>query len=91
MAAGRSTAITGFDYNESDLTVDGTPWRIYYGVVDGRGAAVRAVDTAAGRSAPVAHGHLFAIAVSGDPSGAVRFVAYARNGAVVADTRHPLH
>ena len=68
----------------------GRPWRIYYGVVDGRGAAVRVVDTAAGRSAPVAHGHLFAIAVSGDPSGSVRLVAYARNGAVVADTRHPL-
>ena len=51
---------------------------------------MRVVDTTAGRSARVTDGHLFAIAVPDDPRGSVRFVAYDRTGAVVADTRHPL-
>ncbi len=45
--------ITGFDYQEGLLTVHGTLWRIYYGIVDGRGPAVRVTDRRAGRSTTV--------------------------------------
>lgn len=34
---GPVSAITGIDDNASDVTVDGAPRRIYFGVVDGRG------------------------------------------------------
>jgi hypothetical protein len=83
--------ITGFDYQEGLLTVHGRLWRIYYGIVDGRGPAVRVTDTLAGRATTVHDGHLFAIAVPHNPTDSVRFVAYNRRGRVVADTAHPLH
>jgi hypothetical protein len=83
--------ITGFDWDESDLTVHGTRWRMYYGVVDGRGPAVRVVDLKTGRTTTVQRGHLFAIAIPRHPYEDVRFVAYNDKGQVVADTAHPLH
>lgn len=83
--------ITGFDYQEGLLTVHGTLWRIYYGIVDGRGPAVRVTDRRSGRSTTVQRGHLFAIAVPNNPTDSVRFVAYNRKGRVVADEAHPLH
>lgn len=84
--------ITGFDYLEGLLTVDGRLWRIYYGTVDGRRAAVRVTDGRSGRSTTVSDGHLFAIAIPSQRStDSVRFVAFDRKGAVVADEAHPLH
>ena len=84
--------ITGFDYQEGLLTVHGTLWHIYYGIVDGRGPAVRVTDLRSRRSTPVTDGHLWAIAIPSHPdTDSVRFVAYNRRGRVVADTAHPLH
>jgi hypothetical protein len=88
---GRVYVITGFEWHESDLTVHGTLWRIYYGFVDGRGPAVRVVDRKTGRATTVQDGHLFAIAIPRHASENVRFVAYNDKGQVVADDAHPLH
>jgi len=84
--------ITGFDYQEGLFTVHGRLWRIYYGIVDGRGPAVRVTDRKSGRSTSVKSGHLWAIAIPSSPgTDSVHFVAYDRAGAVVADEAHPLH
>ena len=84
--------ITGFDYQEGLLTVHGRLWRIYYGIVDGRGPAVRVTDRRSGRSTTGHRGHLLAIAIPSQPdTDSVRFVAYNRRGRVVADEAHPLH
>jgi hypothetical protein len=88
---GRVYEINGFDWHESDLTLRGTWWRIYYGVVDGRGPAVRVVDRYTGRATTVQDGHLFAIAIPRHPSENVWFVAYNDKGQVVADAGRPLH
>jgi hypothetical protein len=83
--------ITGFDYQEGLLTVHGRLWRIYRGIVDGGGPAVRVTDRRSGRATTVKDGRLFAIAISSNPdTDSVRFVAYNRKGVVVADTAHPL-
>jgi hypothetical protein len=82
--------ITGFDYQEGLLTVHGRLWRIYYGIVDGRGPAVRVTDRRSGRSTRVKDGHLWAIAIPHNPDDVVHFVAFNRDGRVVADTAHPL-
>src|SRR5207302_126234 len=84
--------ITGFDYQEGLLTVGGKLWRIYYGVVGGHGSAVRVIDKKSGRSTTVSDGHLFAIAIPGNPSwDSVRFVALDGHGTVVADEAQPLN
>ena len=59
--------ITGFDYQEGLLTVHGKLWRIYYGIVDGRGPAVRVTDRRSGRSTTVKDGRLCAIAIPSSP------------------------
>ena len=58
--------ITGFDCNEVIVNKPGRGrdvWHLYYGVVDGARTPVRVVDPDSGRSAPVAEGHIFALAV----------------------------
>jgi hypothetical protein len=83
--------LTGFDYQEGDLTVDGRLWRIYYGRVDGKRPAMRVVDRHTRRSVPVHRGHLFALAVPSSPDrNALHLEAFDGRGRVVADERHAL-
>lgn len=84
--------ITGFDYNDVVVNAPGpggNVWRVIYGTVDGAQTPVRVVDRVSGRSAPVAEGHLFALAVR-DPypkqlkEHGLRLVALDAHGRVVA-------
>ena len=84
--------INGFDFNEVIVNARGPGrdvWRLIYGVVDGARKPVRVVDRVSGRSAPVAEGHLFALAVHDlDPTqpkeNGLRLVALDAHGRVVA-------
>ena len=84
--------INGFDYNEVIVNAPGPGrdvWRLTYGVVDGERTPVRVVDRVSGRSAPVAEGHLFALAIHDpDPTrpkeNGRRLVALDAHGRVVA-------
>jgi hypothetical protein len=84
--------LTGFDYYEGDIDArerGGSFWRVQFGKVTARGAT-RVTDLVSGRSAPVVHGDLFALAVPyADPGGpsALHLVAYDSDGKVVADER----
>ena len=81
--------LDGFDYQEGDVDArpeGGSFWRIRYGLTV-RGA-VRVVDLASGRSAPVVRDDLFALAVPDpDPMGQtpLHLVAYDADGKIVAD------
>jgi hypothetical protein len=60
---------------------------VHYGVVDGKRPAVRVVDRVSGRSAPVAEGRLFALAIPDPDPGhgkALRLDALDAAGQVVA-------
>jgi hypothetical protein len=90
-AAGKPVyVLDGFDFVESDVDArpaGGSFWRIRYGRIEARGA-VRVADLVSGRSAPVGHGDLFALAVpDANPDGRtpVHLVAYDAAGKVVAD------
>ena len=91
-AGGAVLILTGFDYYEGDIDArarGGSFWRVQFGTVTARGAA-RVTDLVSGRSAPVVHGDLFALAIPyADPNGpwALHLVAYDSGGKVVADER----
>jgi hypothetical protein len=82
--------INGFDYQEGDVDAraSGGPfWRIRYGEIDIDGAA-RVTDLVTDRSAPVVHGHLFALAIPDEHPTTmteVHLVAYDQSGKVVGD------
>jgi hypothetical protein len=83
--------IDGFDDEEGNVdarAAGGSFWRIRYGVISIPGATSVA-DTVSGRSAPIVHGRLFALALpdphpeSGIP---IQLAAYDAAGKVVGDT-----
>lgn len=84
--------IDGFDDNEAIVNTPGPGrdvWRVTYGTVDGTRPAIRVVDRVTGRSAAVAEGRLFVLAVHDpDPTrfreNGLQLVALDRHGRVVA-------
>lgn len=82
--------IDGFDYEEGDVDArahGGSFWRVRYGKVAVPGA-VRVADTVSGRSAPLVHGDLFALALpdpNPDVGTKVHLVAYDAAGKIVGD------
>ena len=82
--------ITGFDYQEADIDArssGGSFWRIQFGRVDVPGA-VRVTDLVSGRSARVADGHLFALAIPySNPGGLTPLHLVAYGSGIVADDR----
>lgn len=84
--------IDGFDFNDASVKAAGPGrdvWRLYYGLVDAARTPVRVVDRVSGRSAPVAEGRLFALAIPDrDPTrfkeNGLRLVAHDAHGRVVA-------
>jgi hypothetical protein len=86
---GRVYVINGFDYEEADVDATGRGgsfWRIEYGLIRIRGA-VRVTDRLSGRSAPIARGGAFALALpfpDGDAS-PMHLVAHDADGKVVGD------
>ncbi len=85
----RVFVINGFDYQEGDVDATGRGgafWRIEYGLITIRGA-IRVADRVSGRSAPIARGGAFALALpfpDGDAS-PMQLVAYDAEGKVVGD------
>jgi hypothetical protein len=82
--------INGFDYQEGNVDatrLGGSFWRIEYGVIRIRGA-VRVADRISGRSAPIARGGAFALALPFPDGNAapMRLVAYDAEGKVVGRT-----
>jgi hypothetical protein len=83
--------INGFDYEEGNVDVraqGGSFWRIRYGMITIPGAA-RVADTISGRSAPVVHGDLFALALPDQqPESTIKIhlVAYDAAGKIVGDS-----
>jgi hypothetical protein len=84
--------INGFDVEQAGVNAPGPGrdiWRVAYGVVDGARTPVRVVDRRTGRSAPVADGRFFALAIHDpDPTrfieNRLRLVALDAHGRVVA-------
>jgi hypothetical protein len=82
--------INGFDYQEGDIDArsdGGSFWRVRYGVLTIPGA-VRVTDTISGRSAPVVHGDLLALAIPDEhpmSTNYVHLVAYDAVGRIVGD------
>jgi hypothetical protein len=83
--------INGFDDEEGNVdarAAGGSFWRIRYGVISIPGAT-RVADTISGRSAPVLHGDLFALALPDqDPQSTINIhlVAYNAAGKIIGDT-----
>jgi hypothetical protein len=81
--------LDGFDYQEDDVDArkqGGSFWRIRFGKVTAHGA-IRVTDLVSGRSVPVVHGDLFALAIPDpNPGGPtpLHLVAYDATGKVVA-------
>jgi hypothetical protein len=91
--------ISGLDYYDVDVDArdhGGTYWRVLYGVTEVEQPVVRVVDTVSGRSAPILSGRFFAIAVpdpnpeQASPTPLWHFVAYGRDGKIIADADKPL-
>jgi hypothetical protein len=84
--------IDGLDFEEALVNAPGPGrdvWRVYYGVVDGTRTPVRVVDLVTGRSAPVAEGRFFALAIHDPEPGRLiekRLVALDARGRRVAGT-----